>query len=192
MWKELRADLARYVDIWNPRPPRLRDVPKLVTEQAVWATTVYRFGSWAQKLPNPFRRPVLAGYLVAHKVIEITTGISVPASAKIGPGLFIGHFGGILIHPECTIGKNCNLAQGVNIGTLGFGQRIPPRLGDNVYVGAGAKIFGDVKVGDGAVIGANAVVIRDVPPNMIAVGVPARVIPKKEDRGPGALKAALG
>jgi serine O-acetyltransferase len=104
-------------------------------------------------------------------------GIDISHGSNIGPGLYIAHFGQIFISYETIIGKNCNLSQGVSIGVANRGKRKGhPILGDNVYVGPGAKIFGKIVVGNGVAIGANCVVTSDVPENGVVVGVPGKVI----------------
>jgi len=114
--------------------------------------------------------------------LSIVINRSVSASAsllktQIGPGLYIGHQGGIVINEQVVIGKNCNLSQQVTIGVSRRGERAGvPTIGDNVYLGPGAKIFGKIQVGNNAAIGANCVVTRDVPDNGVAVGIPAKVI----------------
>jgi serine O-acetyltransferase len=119
-------------------------------------------------------------YLFARLILRRYTykfGISVPFRAEIGSGFYIGHFGGIVVHPKCRIGKNCNLSQGVTLGQANRGRNKGyPVIGDNVYLGPGAKIVGAVTVGNNAAIGANAVVTRDVPDNAVVVGVPGKVI----------------
>ncbi|MGN0690242.1 MAG: serine O-acetyltransferase EpsC [Oscillospiraceae bacterium] len=104
------------------------------------------------------------------------TGIEIHPGAKIGKGLFIDHGMGVVIGETTEIGDNCLLYQGVTLGGTGkdTGKR-HPTLGNNVMVGAGAKILGPFKVGDGAKIAANAVVLHEVPPNCTAVGAPARL-----------------
>lgn len=84
---------------------------------------------------------------------------------------------GIIIHPRVKIGKNCTIYQQV---TIGKGTHNPATIGDNCIIGAGAKIIGDVKIGNNVTIGANCVVIKDIPDNCTAVGVPAEVKPKKD------------
>lgn len=104
----------------------------------------------------------------------ITTfyGIWLDLSCDIGPGFYIGHFGGIVINGK--FGSNCSIGQGVTVGSKGAGKSDGwPVLGDNVYIGAGAKIIGSINIGSHSVIGANAVVIKDVPHNSLAAGVPA-------------------
>lgn len=104
-------------------------------------------------------------------------GISIPLETTIGPGLYVGHFGGIHLNEHVVMGANCNLNQGVTIGKHNRGERKGcPVLGDGVYVGPGAKIFGGIRIGNDVAIGANAVVTRDLPDHAVAVGVPARVI----------------
>ena len=104
-------------------------------------------------------------------------GMSIPFETEIGSGFYIGHFGGIFVHPHCRIGKNCNLSQGVTLGQSNRGKNMGvPRIGDNVYIGPGAKIVGAVKVGDNVAIGANCVVTKDVPDYGVVAGVPGKVI----------------
>ena len=104
-------------------------------------------------------------------------GISIPLSVKIGPGFFIGHFGGIVVNGAASIGDNCNISHGVTIGQANRRPRAgTPDVRDNVYIGPGAKIIGSVVVGSGSAIGANCVVVADVPPRSVVVGIPGRVI----------------
>ncbi len=114
-------------------------------------------------------------YWLAFRVVETASGISLPKSARIGPGLRIWHFGNIFVHPDAVLGANCTLRQGVTIGNRHEAGRVP-RLGDDVEVGAYAQILGDVQVGPGAKVGAMSVVLQDVPPGAVAVGNPARII----------------
>ena len=114
---------------------------------------------------------------VLSKVSEILTGIQIPFSAQIGPGFYIGHFGNIIIGTDTVIGENCNISQGVTIGQGGRGGiQKTPIIGSRVYIGPGAKLFGDIRIGDDVAIGANSVVTKDLPANAVAVGVPAQII----------------
>jgi serine O-acetyltransferase len=113
-------------------------------------------------------------------IFTIITGIQIPRGCKIGPGLRIYHFGCLVLNPLTVIGKNCTLRHGVTIGNRNEIDDVPV-LGDNVDIGAGAKVLGRIKIGNNVSIGANAVVITDVPDDHIAVGVPARVILKKSN-----------
>lgn len=108
---------------------------------------------------------------------SIRFGISIPDTTEIGSGFYIGHFGAIVVNSKTVIGKNCNISQGVTLGQLNRGKRIGcPVIGDNVFIGPGAKILGNVHVGEYAAIGANCVVVDDVPPHAVVVGVPGKVI----------------
>jgi len=112
-----------------------------------------------------------------YRQISIKFGIDIPPSTKIGKGFYIGHHGSIVISGNAVIGDNCNISQGVTIGQVNRGPRKGfPVLGNNVYVGPGAKIIGNVRIGDNVAIGANAVVTHDVPNNAVVVGVPSRII----------------
>ncbi|MDP6796394.1 MAG: DapH/DapD/GlmU-related protein [Candidatus Krumholzibacteria bacterium] len=111
-------------------------------------------------------------------------GISIPPSTKIGSGFYIGHFGGIVVSPHSVIGKNCNISHGVTLGKGNCGKNQGfPVLGDNVYIGPGAKIVGGVKIGSHVAIGANCVVTRDVPDHSVVVGVPGKVISQAGSEG---------
>lgn len=105
------------------------------------------------------------------------TGIEIHPGAKIGRGLFIDHGMGVVIGETTEIGDNCTLYQNVTLGGTGkdHGKR-HPTLGDNVLVGAGAKVLGPFKVGSNSRIAAGAVVLNEVPENSTAVGVPAKVV----------------
>mgnify|MGYP001142212694 CR=1 FL=1 len=104
------------------------------------------------------------------------TGIEIHPGATIGRRLVIDHGMGIVIGETCEIGDDCLLYQGVTLGGTGKDQgKRHPTLGDNVMVGSGARVLGPFKVGDNARIAAGAVVLREVPPNCTAVGVPARI-----------------
>jgi len=111
-------------------------------------------------------------------------GISIPATTSIGSGFYIGHFGGIVINKRCSIGKNCNISQGVTLGCANRGaRRGVPTIGENVYIAPGVKIVGRVKIGDNVALGANCVVTKDIPDNAVAVGIPAKVISFEGSRG---------
>src|SRR5262245_24284971 len=93
-------------------------------------------------------------------------GIELPRPTSLGPGLYIGHFGGITISRHAKIGMRCSISQNVTIGVSGQGEKGgAPVIGDDVYIGPGARLFGKITIGDNAKIGANAVIHRDIPPN---------------------------
>lgn len=124
----------------------------------------------AKYLAYPFGRVVLNRYAYRY-------GISIPVTTEIGSGFYIGHFGSIIVHGSAVIGKNCNISQGVTLGQANRGRnKGHPVIGDNVYIGPGAKIVGAVNVGNNVAIGANCVVTKDIPDNSVVVGIPGRVI----------------
>jgi serine O-acetyltransferase len=120
--------------------------------------------------------------MLNHLVYKL--GISISPSTEIGSGFYIGHFGGIVINGKSVIGKNCNISQGVTLGQANRGKNIGyPTLGDNIYIGPGAKIVGAVKIGNNVAIGANCVVTKDIPDNSVVVGVPGKVISQEGSIG---------
>ncbi|MBC2888696.1 serine acetyltransferase [Gordonibacter massiliensis] len=118
--------------------------------------------------------PVLP--MVIKAGIRILWGGVIPYQAQIGKGTILGYQAlGVVIHKRCVIGENCHIAQNVTIGGTSNLYEVPV-LGDKVQVGVGAVIVGPVHVGDNVIVGANAVVNKDIPPNSVAVGIPAKVI----------------
>lgn len=109
--------------------------------------------------------------------VKMITGIEIHPGATIGKGLFIDHGTGVVIGETTEIGDNCTIYQGATLGGTGkdVGKR-HPTLGNEVMVGAGARILGPLKVGDNSKIAAGAVVLKEIPPNCTAVGIPARVV----------------
>lgn len=118
----------------------------------------------------------------------IVFGIEVSPQVQIGGGLFLPHTVGTVIGAS-RIGENCTILQGVTLGTsepdMGFNVSERPVVGDDVFIGAGAKVIGHVTIGDHAKIGANAVVLRDVPAYALAVGVPATIVQRQATDGSG-------
>lgn len=125
-------------------------------------------------------------YLTARAVSQmarLVTGIEIHPGAKIGKGLFIDHGMGVVIGETTEIGDNCTIYQGVTLGGTGKdkGKR-HPTLGDNIMIGAGAKVLGPLTVGDNSKIAAGAVVLSNIPEHSTAVGVPAKVVRQKGER----------
>jgi serine O-acetyltransferase len=132
---------------------------------------------WARFGFRQFMAVMLYRYSVRY-------GISISADTQVGAGLYIGHFGGIHVNHDAVIGDNCNIQQDVTLGKANRGARAgSPVIGNNVFIGAGAKIIGRIHVGDGAAIGANAVVTKDVPAGAAVAGVPARVVSDQGSAG---------
>ncbi len=172
MFKNLKADIGRYYKN-NKETPILY----LIFEQGIWALLAYRFGRSVRKVKIPIISHLLKFIaFLWFKKIEICTGISIPASAQIGKGLYVGHFSGIILHSDVVMGENCSIGPGVLIGTRGLGNKGVPRIGNNVYIGVGAKVLGGITVGHNVKIGANAVVLKDIPDNSTVVGIPAQIL----------------
>lgn len=170
MFNNIRSDLNAHGGNW--------------AAQGFWALVVYRFGRWRYTIASPIiRKPFSLLYKFLYKLAQVVTGIELPCEVTIGHGFVIDHFGGIVISGYATFGDNCRIRNGVVVGLKRASEPCAPRIGNNVDIGAGAKILGPITIGDNVVIGANAVVTRDVPANFIAVGVPAVIRPASTKRG---------
>jgi serine O-acetyltransferase len=151
-----------------------------ITRQGLWVMAVYRFGRWRYTIRLAWLRMPLSFVYRALKLLsQILTGIDLPCEVSVGKRLQIDHFGGIIISGDTVLGDDVIIRNGVTIGLKRTGERGAPVIGNRVDIGAGAKILGAIRIGDDTLIGANAVVITDVPPNSLAVGVPARIIPRR-------------
>jgi len=157
-----------------------RTYGRQLSRQGLWCMTVYRFGRWRYTIRwRWLRMPFSFVYKVLKPVSEVLTGIELPCEATLGRRFRIDHFGGIVISGDAVFGDDCVIRNGVTVGLKHTGSRGAPTLGNRVDIGAGAKVLGAIHIGDDVLIGANAVVLTDVPSNCIAVGVPARVLPRK-------------
>jgi serine O-acetyltransferase len=159
------------------RDPAARSVLEiLLLYPGLHAVIIYRIANflWKNKLP-------IIPRLIAQ-ISRFFTGIEIHPGARIGKGLFIDHGMGVVIGETSIIGDNVTLFQGCTLGGTGkeTGKR-HPTLGDNIVVGAGAKILGNIEIGSNSYVGANAVVLKSVPPNSTVVGVPGRIT-RPEDR----------
>ncbi len=139
---------------------------------------------WAHRLSHKlYKKNMRFSARLVSQAAKAVTGIEIHPGATIGKNLFIDHGTGVVIGETAEIGDNCTLYQGVTLGGTGkdTGKR-HPTLGNNVMVGAGAKVLGPFKVGDGSKIAANAVVLDEVPENSTAVGIPAKVVRRNNKR----------
>jgi len=134
------------------------------------ALTIYRIGNWLYRK----RIPVLPK--IFQLIIFFMFNCYIPYQTKIGPGCKIGHRGiGVVINKDAELGVNVLIRAHVTIGKKNS-EEPAPIIGDNVTLGDGCKVLGDITVGNNVIIGANAVVVKDVPDDSIVVGVPAKVI----------------
>lgn len=173
-WHRFREDLHRYLPPAQRRSLKAR-LKAVYANESLWAISVYRFGQYLREEAHPLVRTALKiPYSIAHRAVTMLVGIHLSPQCQIGPGLYIGHHGGIWVSPLARIGAGCNINHEVTIGT--FGDRDGQQLGDRVWVGPNATISGPVKIESGVVIAANSLVASHLPENAVALGVPAKVI----------------
>jgi len=134
----------------------------------------YRFGRWSLARKTWIGRKITSGiYTFLALFVEMTTGNTIDRTLVLGTGFHLIHSGNVRIHPGCVIGDRCGIMHDVTLGMNMDGDG-PPALGNDVFIGAGAKVLGGLHVGDGARVAANSLVLADVPPGATAIGVPAR------------------
>jgi len=164
LWELISEDFANHGRDW--------------TRPGFRALFAYRFGVWRMGVRSiVIRAPLSIVYRMMFRRARNHYGIELPYSANVGRGVVIEHQGGIVIHGNCEIGDGCYIRQGVTLGNKSLDKpHDAPVLGSRVNVGAGAKVLGNVFIGDDATIGANAVVVKDVPAGATALGIPARIV----------------
>jgi serine O-acetyltransferase len=174
MFDALRRDIRTVME----RDPAARSVTEvLLCYPGVHALAFHRLGN------GLWRRGWLSTARFVSHLSRFLTGIEIHPAARLGPGLFIDHGMGIVIGETAEIGRNVSLLQGVTLGgTSTRREKRHPTLCDNVTVGSGAKIIGAITIGENSRVGAGSVVVRDVPPNAVVVGVPGRVTYKDGQR----------
>lgn len=166
-----------------------RDLRRYTSEQYHWwsfcrayfdhpgfrLTVWYRFGRHAiQRRCFRLLFPVIR---CQYRRVQLKTGIQIPFKAEIGPGLYIPHFGGIVISSMFKAGQDLYLSHNVTVGKVHAGEKQgAPVCGDGVYLGAGAVLFGCISLGNNVAVGANSVVITDLGDDAFAAGAPARVV----------------
>ncbi|MBI5742132.1 MAG: serine acetyltransferase [Nitrospirae bacterium] len=173
MFENISADLGRLSD----GNISARTLIRGILSQGFQAILVYRFFRWfhIKRIPSqPLR-------FIIERFVEITTGISIPVECRIGKGFRIHHFGGIIFHPSVEMGEGCSVYHEVTIGDRG-GKGGAARIGNNVLIGAGAKIIGEITIGDNCIIGANSVVRESVPDDCCVVGNPGVINRKRSYR----------
>ena len=155
-------------------PAATSDAEVLLLYSGVHAMAAYRLAHRMHENGHPFAARALS------QTARFFTGIEIHPGAKIGKGLMIDHGMGVVIGETAVIGDNCTIYQGVTLGGTGkdVGKR-HPTLGNNVMVGAGAKVLGPFVIGDNTKIAANAVVLEEMPENCTAVGIPAKIVKRQ-------------
>jgi len=164
------------IEIIKQKDPAIKSSFEVILYSSFWAILFHRLAHslYMHKI-----------YFVARFISQFSrwlTGIEIHPGAKIGKGLFIDHGMGVVIGETCEIGDNVTIYQGVTLGGTGkdIGKR-HPTIGNNVLIGAGAKVLGPFKVGDNARIGAGSVVLKEVLPYTTVVGVPAKEASKSNN-----------
>jgi serine O-acetyltransferase len=148
------------------------------------ALVIYRFGRWLGRIQKkPFGRmiapPLYVAYWLLSTYVNKAYGIKLEQSADIGPGLYIGHFGGIEVR-NCRIGACCSIQQQVKLGLAETADK-GPVIGEGVWIGAHSRIWGNISIGNGATIGAGSVVTENVPPHCLVLGNPSRIAQQSYD-----------
>ncbi len=172
----LAAIRRDYRAIFERDPAARSRMEVLLTYSGFHAIALHRLAHWVHRL----------GFRLVARLISafsrFVTGIEIHPGARIGPGFFIDHGMGVVIGETTEIGTDVTLFQGVSLAGNGKdrGQKRHPTLGDHVLVGAGAKILGNIRIGEGVRVGANAVVLQSIPSHCTVVGIPGRVVRTKE------------
>lgn len=175
LWEQIKEDWITHGRDW--------------TKPGFQAVVVQRFGVWRMQIKSLIvRAPFSFLYRMFYRKIRNTYGIELPYTVLLGRRVIVEHQHGIVIHGNSVIGDDCIIRQGVTIGNRYLDQPFEaPKLGKRVNIGAGAKILGNVTIGDDVCIGANAVVISDIPSGQTVVGIPAKIIHSKSSRNPDSL-----
>ena len=167
----LASLIADFRIIFENDPAARNWLEVLVCYPGLQALFFHRFAHWLCKIGVPF-----LPRFISH-LARFLTGIEIHPGAQIGKGVFIDHGMGVVIGETAIVGDYSLIYQGVTLGGTGkeLGKR-HPTLGENVVVGTGAKVLGNIQVGNNVRIGANSVVLRDVPSNCTVVGIPGRIV----------------
>jgi serine O-acetyltransferase len=177
-WRDLLADFRRFASASSHRSAVVGLLANCL-EYGFIAIAIYRYGRWCRMIrPRWLSIPPKLIYQLLRVFSNLVLGIELSTASRIGPGFYIGHWGGIVVGADCAIGSDCSIGQGVTIGYKGAGKSTRgPVIGDDVYVGVSAVIVGEIRVGNGVVIGANTTVVKDVPDNYRVVSAAVRMEP---------------
>jgi serine O-acetyltransferase len=145
--------------------------------QGFWAIALHRFGNWRMDWPKLIRLPLSLLYKILYKFVEWTCGISLNYPVRVGRRVRIWHHSGMILGAR-SIGDDVHIRQNTTFGVARRGDHrsLKPIIEDRVDIGCGVVIVGAITIGHDSQIGANAVVLKDVPPYSVCVGVPAKVI----------------
>jgi serine O-acetyltransferase len=180
LWKTLRADVYRY----RGQTTRRALLSAYVHDPGFRFTYYLRkVAFYSKKKKSVWIFAYIYNRMLLHHY-RFKYGFDISPTTNIGPGLYIGHFGGVVISPLTVMGANVNISQGVTIGAASRGPRIgAPTLGDRVWVGANAIIVGKVLIGDDALIAPGAYVNFDVPSMAVILGNPGKAVSNSGSKG---------
>ena len=174
----MRADLHRYGGGVSAR----------AFVRCYWTTPGFNYTFWLRLAAHLRRRGRIWRplHLLCRALLHrrsIRYGISIAYNTRIGPGLYVGHFGGIVISDQAVLGMDCNVNHGVTLG-MKYGGKSPgvPVIGDRVYLGPGSVVIGGITLGNDVAVGANSVVVDSVPDCGVVAGVPARLVSERGSR----------
>lgn len=141
----------------------------------------FRYLYFFRKASNHKRYSILGIYYgIILRRLGYKYGFQIPARTKIGKGLYLGHFGTIVINKNAIIGEHCNIAHSITIGQVSKGRlKGCPTIGNYVWIGTGAVLVGNINIGSNVLIAPNSFVNMDVPDNSLVIGNPAKIIPKE-------------
>jgi len=173
MWKTIKED---FLVVYQKDPAINSKFELLFNYPGVWAIFWYRIANKLYKKNFKILARILMGFS------QILTNIDIHPASTIGKRVFIDHGIGVIIGETAIIGDDVTVYQGVTLGgvSLNKGKR-HPTIENNVIIGGGAKVLGDIIIGEGSKIGANSVVVKDVPPHSTVVGIPAKIIKRKDN-----------
>jgi serine O-acetyltransferase len=175
----IRSDIVAKA-LWLYGSSSTRSILKTMLTDGTLAMLLYRLMEWSQRL----RLAPVA--MLFNKLNGVMGGCIIGRGARFGPGFVLVHSMGVVINTAVRGGRDVKIEHQV---TIGAERGVSPVLGDDIFVGAGAKILGSITIGSRVRIGANAVVVKDVPDDMTAVGVPARYLPRNPAALPGEVES---
>lgn len=168
LWEQIKEDWVAHGYDW--------------TKPGFRAVFAHRFGVWRMGIQIKFlRAPLSLLYRLMYRKVRNTYGIELPYTVELGRRVIIEHQGCIVIHGNCIIGDDSIIRQGVTMGLRHLNKPLDaPTLGCRVNVGAGAKLFGNIHIGDDVNIGANAVILDSVPSGCTVVGIPGKIVKARD------------
>lgn len=182
LWELIRRDFARYCHAGTPLSLFAR-VRIYLDNPGFHAVLTYRYGNWVIRRVRArlLYYPLQLVHYILQKLCFVIAHVHIDPGATIGPGLYVGHFGNVIIGPV-TMGADCNVGHQVTIGMRADGRsQEKPVIGDNVWFGAGCVVYGEITVGNGVMIGPNTVVARSLPDRTMVLGNPMKVISSDYD-----------